>query len=68
MAPSHDAYAYMSRRKDIDNLLSELQEALKIKDDVFREKEDWEHVVDLNNIREHLTNALKYTKASLDKW
>jgi len=68
MEISQDAHAYNARRKDINNLLTELKEALKLKDDVFRDNEDWEHVVDLENVREYLTSAVKYAKASLDKW
>jgi len=65
---SQEAHEYKARRSDIDNLISELQETLTIKDSVFKEKEDWEHVEDLNNVREYLTKAVKFAKASLDKW
>ena len=68
MSSSQDAYEYNARRKDIDNLISELQEALALKDKVFEDNEDYQHVADLNYIREQLTNAAKHAKSSLDKW
>ena len=65
---TQEEHEYKARRTDIENLISELQEALTLKDSVFKQKADWEHVDDLNNVREYLSKAVKYAKQSLDKW
>jgi hypothetical protein len=65
---SREEYEFNARKSDINNLISELKEALTIKNNVFKENKSWQHIDDLNYIREQLTNVVKYAKASLDKW
>jgi len=65
---SQEEHEYNARKTDINNLISELKEALTIKHNVFKENNSWQHIDDLNYIREQLTNVVKYAKASLDKW